>query len=88
MLGSAVASGLADRLFHLEVSRPAEVVDRLTEFRVDGTFLIGAGEQSRRVRLRGVVDRVDLCSDGTFRIIVAGAESRALSAASPVCALC
>ena len=66
---SAAAPGLADRLFQLEVSRPADVVERLTEFRVDGTFLVGAGERSRRVRLRGVVDRVDLFSDGTFRVV-------------------
>ena len=69
IFGSAAAPGLADRLFQLEVSRPADVVERLTEFRVDGTFLIGAGERSRRVRLRGVVDRVDLFSDGTFRVV-------------------
>ena len=69
IFGSAAASGLADRLFQLEVSRPADVVERLTEFRVDGTFLVGTGEQGRRVRLRGVVDRVDLFSDGTFRVV-------------------
>ena len=69
IFGSAAAPGLADRLFHLEISRPADVVERLTEFRVDGTFLVGTGERSRRVRLRGVVDRVDLFSDGTFRVV-------------------
>ena len=69
IFGSAAAPGLVDRLFELEVSRPADVVERLTEFRVDGTFLVGAGERSRRVRLRGVVDRVDLFSDGTFRVV-------------------
>ena len=91
MLGSAVAPGLADRLFHLEISRPSEVVDRLTEFRVDGTFLVGAGEQSRRVRLRGVVDRVDLFSDGTFRIIdykTNRAPNRARSLQLPLYARC
>ncbi len=69
IFGSAAAPGLADRLFQLEVSRPADVVERLTEFRVDGTFVVGTGERSRRVRLRGVVDRVDLFSDGTFRVV-------------------
>ena len=69
LLGSSAAAGLADRLFTLEVSRPAEVVERLTEFRVDGEFLIGAGEAQRRVCLRGVADRVDLFSDGTFRVL-------------------
>ena len=69
IFGSAAAPGLADRLFHLEISRPADVVEWLTEFRVDGTFLVGTGERSRRVRLRGVVDRVDLFSDGTFRVV-------------------
>ena len=91
MLGSAVAPGLADRLFHLEISRPSEVVDRLTEFRLDGTFLVGAGEQSRRVRLRGVVDRVDLFSDGTCRIIdykTNRAPNRARSLQLPLYARC
>ena len=69
LLGSPAAAGLADRLFVLEVRRPAEVVKRLTEFRVDGEFLVGAGEDRRRVRLRGVADRVDLFSDGTFRVL-------------------
>ena len=69
MFGSAAAPGLADRLFQLEVSRPVDVVERLTEFRVDGSFLVGTGEYGRRVRLRGVVDRVDLFSDGTFRVV-------------------
>ena len=69
IFGTAAAPGLADRLFQLEVSRPADVVERLTEFRVDGLFLVGAGERSRRVHLRGVVDRIDLFSDGTFRVV-------------------
>lgn len=69
LLGSAAATGLAERLFVLEVRRPADVVERLTEFRVDGEFLVGAGELRRKVRLRGVVDRVDLFSDGTFRVL-------------------
>ena len=69
LLGSPVAPGLADRLFALEVSRPTEVVERLTEFRIDGEFLVGRGERRRRVRLRGVADRVDLFTDGTFRVV-------------------
>ena len=69
LLGSAAASGLAERLFVLEVRRPADIVERLTEFRVDGEFLLGAGKLQRKVHLRGVADRVDLFSDGTFRVL-------------------
>ena len=69
MLGSAAAAGLAERLFLLEVGRPAHVVERLTEFRVDGEFVLDGDDRRRTARLRGVVDRIDLISDGTFRVV-------------------
>ena len=69
LLGSAAAPGLAERLFLLEVLRPADVIERLVEFRIDGSFVFTEGGRCRKVRLRGVVDRIDLFSDGTFRLI-------------------
>ena len=69
LLGSAAAAGVAERLFALEIGRPADVVERLVEYRVDGTFEFRRGDQSRSVHIRGVADRIDLFSDGTFRVI-------------------
>ena len=69
MLGSAAAPGLAERLFLLELGRPMDVVERLTEFRVDGAFVLDGGEQRRTVRLRGIADRIDLFADGTFMVV-------------------
>lgn len=69
MLGSAAAPGLAERLFLLELGRPTNVIERLTEFRVDGAFVLDSGEHRRTVRLRGVADRIDLFADGTFRVV-------------------
>ena len=69
LLGSAIAPGLAERLFQLEIGRSTRLVDRLTEFRIDGEFVLTQGDRRRTVRLRGVADRVDLFSDGTLRVI-------------------
>ena len=53
----------------LEISRPAEVVERLLEFRVEGPFVLQGGDRQRTVHVRGTADRLDLLSDGTFRVI-------------------
>lgn len=69
LLGSAASAGLAERLFVAEVENPAEIVDRLLEFRIDGRFELGRPPDRRRVALRGVADRIDLHADGTFRVV-------------------
>ena len=69
LLGSAAAAGVAERLFFLEVERPADVVERLVEYRIDGTFVFKRGDRDRSAHIRGVADRIDLFSDGTFRVI-------------------
>ena len=68
LLGSAAASGLAERLFRFEVDRPGELIERLMEFKIDGVFDFGGHDRHRRVRIRGVADRVDLLADGTFQL--------------------
>ena len=68
LLGSAAASGLAERLFRLEVDRQGELVERLMEFKIDGVFDFGGHDRHRRVLIRGVADRVDLLADGTFQL--------------------
>ncbi len=67
--GSAAAPGLAERLFQLEISRPVDVVERLVEVRLEHAYALGEQDSRRTVRVRGTADRIDLLSDGTFRIV-------------------
>jgi RecB family exonuclease len=70
LFGSAVGSGIVDRVFAMEAERGAGIRERLMEYELDGAFTF-AGEDgvSRDVRLRAKIDRVDLLEDGTFRLI-------------------
>ena len=91
LLGSAAAPGLAERLFLLEVGRPSDVVERLVEFRIDGAFVFTTGGRHREAQIRGVVDRIDLFSDGTFRLVdykANRAPQRELALQLPVYARC
>ena len=69
MLGSAGSAGLVERLLRWEVERPAELVDRLIEVRLDAEYVLAGEHGPRPVALRGVADRVDLFSNGTFRVV-------------------
>ncbi len=69
LLGSAAAPGLAERVFVAEVEQQTGVVERLLEYRIDGRFELGRPPSSRTVAIRGVVDRIDLHADRTFRVI-------------------
>ncbi len=69
LLGSAAAPGLAERLFVAEIEGQTGVVERLLEYRIDGRFDLGPPSVRRTVAIRGVVDRIDLHADRTFRII-------------------
>ncbi len=69
LLGSAAAPGLAERLFMTEVEDPAEVIERLLEFRIDGEYELSDGKRRRRIALRGTADRIDLHADGSFHVI-------------------
>lgn len=70
LFGSAVGSGIVDRVFSMEAERGVEIRERLMEYELDGSFSF-AGEDGaiRNVRLRAKIDRVDLLADGTFRLI-------------------
>ena len=70
LFGSAVGSGIVDRVFAMEAERGAGIRERLMEYKLDGDFTF-AGEDgaARAVRLRAKIDRVDLLDDGTFRLI-------------------
>jgi RecB family exonuclease len=70
LFGSAVGSGIVDRVFAMEAERGSGIRERLMEYELDGAFTF-AGEDgvARDVRLRAKIDRVDLLEDGTFRLI-------------------
>jgi RecB family exonuclease len=69
LIGSVAAPGIGDVVLAAEAARPDAVSARLLEFAFDAEFEIVAGDARRRVRLRGKADRVDLLSDGRFRVI-------------------
>jgi RecB family exonuclease len=69
LLGSSAAAGLGEAVMRMEAERPAPIVERLLEYRLEGTFAIETGSGVRRVSLRGKADRIDLMADGTFRLI-------------------
>jgi RecB family exonuclease len=70
LFGSAVGSGIADRVFAMEAERGIDIRERLMEYELDGEFTFtGSDGERRAVRLRAKIDRVDLLGDGTFRLI-------------------
>jgi RecB family exonuclease len=68
LFGSAISVGIVDVVLGLEASRPADVVDRWLEYRLDGRFSLGRAD-GRTVPLRGVADRIDLLSGKRLRVI-------------------
>jgi ATP-dependent helicase/nuclease subunit B len=68
-LGSPVAPGLIDVVLRMEAERETPVVERWLERRLEGLVRLRGENGDRDVPLRGVVDRVDLLGDGTFRVI-------------------
>jgi ATP-dependent helicase/nuclease subunit B len=70
LFGSAVNSGIVDRVFAMEAERGTGIRERLMEYELDGAFtFVGEDGGRREVRLRAKIDRVDLLDDGTFRLI-------------------
>jgi len=69
LLGSAAATGLAERAFAFEIEDGIEVVERLLEYELKGTFTFAAGDDTRAVPIRAKADRIDLLADGTMRVI-------------------
>jgi ATP-dependent helicase/DNAse subunit B len=70
LFGSAVGSGIADRVFAMEAERGIEIRERLMEYELDGEFTFTGEDGDRKaVRLRAKIDRVDVLGDGTFRLI-------------------
>jgi hypothetical protein len=69
ILGSAVAAGLGERAFNIEIEQEVGVVERLLEHELEGEFEFAGADGPRRVRIRAKADRIDLLDDGTLRVI-------------------
>jgi RecB family exonuclease len=69
LLGSAAASGLAERAFAFELERRIPIVERLLEHRLEGRFVMRSGARSGDVQLRGKADRIDVLPDRSIRVI-------------------
>jgi RecB family exonuclease len=69
LLGSPAAAGLGEAVFRMEAERPARVVERLLEWRLEGSFAFSTADGTRELSLRGKADRIDLLEDGSFRLI-------------------
>jgi RecB family exonuclease len=69
LLGSAAASGLAERAFAFEMEQGGEVVERLLERSLEGRFAFASPDGERQVAIRAKADRIDLMADGTLRVI-------------------
>ena len=71
--GLIVAPGFVDVVLQIEAERPAQVIERLLEYSLDGeTWLRESGEPGagqRAVRLKAKADRIDLFADGSFRLL-------------------
>ena len=70
LLGSAVDPGIAYRVFAMEASRPAAIVERLLEFALEGDFDFRASDgTTRTVSINAKTDRIDVLDDGSLRVI-------------------
>ncbi|MSO83153.1 MAG: PD-(D/E)XK nuclease family protein [Acidobacteria bacterium] len=68
LFGTAVSIGIVDVVLGLEASRPAPVLERWLEYRLEGAFSLGA-PGGPRIPLKGVADRIDLLEGDRLRVI-------------------
>ncbi len=69
LVGSAAASGLAERAFAFEIEQGGEITERLLERSFSGPFEFAGAEGARTVAVRAKADRIDLMADGSLRVI-------------------
>jgi RecB family exonuclease len=71
LLGSIVASGVAERVFELEAEKGGAIVDRLLEYELRGPFKFPYlhGLSDREISIYARADRIDVFGDGTVRVI-------------------
>ncbi len=91
LLGSPVAAGLGEVVFRMEAERPAEVIERLLEYKLKGEFEFTGPRGDRTIALTGVADRLDLLEDGTFRLIdykLSSAPNKSRALQLPIYGIC
>jgi len=71
LLGSLVGSGVAERVFELEVDAGRPIVGRHLEVELEGTFEFPrmGGLHAAAIAVRGKADRVDVFDDGTLGVV-------------------
>ena len=71
LLGSIVASGVAERVFQLEADAGGSIQRRYLESELKGpfTFPLLGGLKSRTVEISGKADRIDVFRDGSLRVV-------------------
>jgi CRISPR/Cas system-associated exonuclease Cas4 (RecB family) len=90
-LGSIAKRGLIDRVLRFDAEQGAAVVDRLLEHELKDKFKFKSSSGTRSVSLRAFVDRIDLLSDHTFRVVdykLGPAPNRNLAVQLPIYAVC
>jgi RecB family exonuclease len=91
LLGSPAAAGLGEAVLRMEAERRVPVEERLLEHEFSGTFRVQSQDGERAVALKGKADRLDLLTDGTFRLIdykLGWPPNRARALQLPIYALC
>ncbi len=70
LFGSAVATGLLEKVLRVEVEAFGDVLERRLEVEIDGHVTVAREDaDARRIALRGRIDRVDLTAGGGIRVI-------------------
>ena len=69
LFGSAVATGVLEKMLRVEAELFGNVARRALEHPIDQHVTLPAAEGTRTVHLRGRIDRVDWTADGQVRVI-------------------
>jgi CRISPR/Cas system-associated exonuclease Cas4 (RecB family) len=69
LFGSAVATGVLEKMLRVEVELFGDVARRTLEHPIDQHVTLPAAEGTRTVHLRGRIDRVDWTTDGRIRVV-------------------
>jgi CRISPR/Cas system-associated exonuclease Cas4 (RecB family) len=69
LFGSAVATGVLEKMLRVEAEHFGDATRRRLEHPIDQHVTLPAADGTRTVHLRGRIDRVDWTSDGRVRVI-------------------
>jgi CRISPR/Cas system-associated exonuclease Cas4 (RecB family) len=69
LFGSAVATGVLEKMLRVEAEHFGDATSRRLEHPIDQHVTLPAADGTRTVHLRGRIDRVDWTSDGRIRVI-------------------